>query len=98
MNALGDSSGSDSGTTLTAEQIRKVVTPLRARITRCSEESDSHGIVRASVKVAPDGKVTSVVIRASPDDALARCVAHLLRSARFPRSDLGVSFTYPFVF
>jgi TonB family protein len=58
----------------------------------------THGTVRATVKVGPDGKVSSVVIRDAPDDALAQCVAAVMRSAQFPRSDEGVSFTYPFVF
>ena len=71
---------------------------LRSRIAHCAEDSDAQGTVRAQVKVAPDGSVTSVVIRTSPDDELAQCVAHVLRSTSFPRSDLGVSFTYPFVF
>ena len=34
----------------------------------------------------------------TPDDAVAACVAQVMRGARFPRSDDGVSFTYPFVF
>lgn len=85
-------------TSLNASQVRTVVTRMRARFARCGEESDKHGTVRATVKVDADGKVTSVVIRDAPDDALAQCVAAVMRSARFPRSDQGVTFTYPFVF
>jgi outer membrane biosynthesis protein TonB len=85
-------------TSLSADQIRAVVIGLRARISRCAEESDQHGPVKAQVRVAPDGRVANVVIRTAPDDALAQCVAAIMRSARFPTSDTGVSFTYPFVF
>lgn len=83
---------------LGAPQIRAVVARLRSRIVRCAEESDAHGTVRASVRVAPDGTVASVVVQSAPDDALAQCVAAVMRSARFPASNQGVSFTYPFVF
>lgn len=85
-------------TSLTAPQVRDAVVRLRSRIARCAEESDEHGTVRAQVKVGPDGKVTSVTIRDAPDDALAQCVAAILRSARFPSTHQGGSFLYPFVF
>jgi outer membrane biosynthesis protein TonB len=85
-------------TSLTAAQVRDAVVRLRSRIVRCAEESDKHGTVRAQVKVAPDGKVASVTIRDAPDDALAQCVAAIMRSARFPSTDRGGSFLYPFVF
>jgi hypothetical protein len=45
-----------------------------------------------------DGTVVSVVIRDAPDDALAQCVAHIMRAAHFPATDQGGSFLYPFVF
>jgi hypothetical protein len=96
--AVYRSRGSGGPSSLTAGQIRLVVSRLRARIARCAEESDQGGTVRAHVKVAPDGTVTSVVIRDAPDDALAQCVAHIMRGARFPATDQGGSFLYPFVF
>lgn len=85
-------------TGLTAQQVRDTIGRLRGRIARCAEESDQHGKFKAQVKVNPDGSVSTVLIRGAPDDALAQCVGAIMRSARFPRTDLGGSFTYPFVF
>jgi hypothetical protein len=54
--------------------------------------------VKVSVKVAPDGSVTSVIVRDTPDDRLGACVAAEMRRAHFAKTTLGGSFGYPFIF
>ncbi len=85
-----------ASTTLTATQVRTTVQPLRGRIARCG--TGPSGTVKIRVQVANDGTVSRVDVLETPDDAVAACVAQVMRGARFPRSDDGVSFTYPFVF
>jgi hypothetical protein len=42
--------------------------------------------------------VTNVEVEAAPDAVLARCVASAIQKAVFPQTQLGGSFSYPFVF
>jgi TonB family protein len=83
---------------LTAEQIRRVVMALRNRIADCGDRTSAKGTVKVSVKVLRDGSVGQVDVKQSPDNSLGECVARIMRSARFPASGQGVTFTYPFVF
>lgn len=83
---------------LTADQIRTVVTHLRSQVAECGDHSNARGTVKVNVRVAPDGSVSRVEIRSTPDRALGECVADIFLAVRFPASQQGVSFTYPFVF
>jgi len=48
--------------------------------------------------VGPDGRVTSVSIKAAPDRMLALCAATAVQNAMFPPTRSGGAFGYPFVF
>jgi len=50
------------------------------------------------VKVSPDGSVASVAVRNTPDPGLGNCVAGVMQTAKFARTQNGGSFAYPFPF
>jgi hypothetical protein len=50
------------------------------------------------VVVAASGTVTTADVEASPDAALGKCVAGVLKAATFKATTQGGSFSYPFVF
>jgi hypothetical protein len=54
--------------------------------------------VRALLVIAPEGKVTNVEIKETPDASLGSCVAGVLQAATFDKTAQGGSFSYPFVF
>ena len=51
-----------------------------------------------SVKVGPDGKVSSVAVKNTPDPALGDCVAAQMQKATFAKTQTGGSFSYPYTF
>ena len=48
--------------------------------------------------VSPSGKILSAAVAATPDPELGACVASAVKLAKFPETDEGGSFGYPFVF
>jgi outer membrane biosynthesis protein TonB len=78
--------------------IQAGVSHIKTRIAACGDRSSAKGRVKLSVKVAPDGTVSDVTIRDTPDPDLGQCVGKEMRRARFEKTDLGGSFSYPFVF
>jgi hypothetical protein len=72
--------------------------PVKPLVAACAERSKAKGAVKVRVLVDPSGVVTNVVIEATPDDALGACIEPIVRRAVFPRTKLGGSFAYPFVF
>lgn len=71
---------------------------VRSRMAACSARSPRSGQVKISVKVAGSGKVASVTVKEAPDKALGSCVADAARKAKFPKTQKGAKFTYPYVF
>jgi hypothetical protein len=67
-------------------------------IKSCGERSTVKGMVKITVKVAPDGSVTTALVKQSPEPVLGNCVARVLGAAKFTRTRSGGSFSYPFVF
>jgi TonB family protein len=78
--------------------ISRGVAPVKGRIQACGDRSSAKGIVKVSVKVTPDGRVSSATAKQSPDKALEACVVVAISRARFAATDEGGSFSYPFVF
>jgi len=74
------------------------VAKVKARAQACGDKSSAKGQVKVAVKVGPDGSVTSVTVRSTPDPGLGNCVAGAMQSARFARTQSGGSFAYPFRF
>ena len=78
--------------------IQDGVGKVKAKVQSCGDKSPAKGQVKVSVKVGPDGHVTSVSVKNTPDDALGNCVAGVMQKATFPKTQSGGSFAYPFTF
>jgi outer membrane biosynthesis protein TonB len=52
------------------------------------------GLVKAQLKVAADGSVTTVNVQSAPDDALGACVAEQAKRGRFKPTQRGTTFSY----
>jgi predicted Zn finger-like uncharacterized protein len=63
-------------------------------VAACSGKSSSHGEVKVSIKVTPEGRVSGVTIKASPDEALSACVVAAASRGSFPKTQRGGSFFY----
>lgn len=83
---------------LDREMITEGIEKVKPQVVACGEKHPAKGVLKAAVRVGPDGRVTNVEIKATPTAELGSCVAHVLQSARFAESEAGGSFTYPFVF
>lgn len=79
-------------------EISKAIAAIKPRLVACARETVAKGIVKASVRVAPDGSVSRARITQTPDERLGDCVARAIEQAPFPRTRKGGSFSYPFVF
>jgi TonB family protein len=72
---------------------------VRGRVAACADKAPGvKGVVKVHVKVGADGRVASVAVSQTPDQALGSCVAVAVQGATFPKTQTGGSFTYPFVF
>ena len=71
---------------------------MRAKVDGCGAKSSAKGTVKVSVKVAPNGSVSSVTVKESPDGALGSCVSSAMQKATFAKTQNGGSFSYPFKF
>jgi len=74
------------------------VAKVRARAQACGNNSLARGEVKLKVKVEPAGNVASVTVETTPDPDLGDCVGGVLLTAKFPRTNSGGSFAYPFQF
>jgi hypothetical protein len=78
-----------------SKEIRRVIGELAPKIEACGD--DYSGEVTATIKVSAAGSIDRVSI--SPSDAKpAACIADVLKTARFPKMDMGMQFRYPFYF
>jgi hypothetical protein len=71
---------------------------MKPVVIRCGEKYSVTGTVKLSVQVDGDGRVTNVLVTATPDAGLGSCVAAAIRKATFGKTQNGGSFKYPFVF
>ncbi|HEY3801742.1 MAG TPA: hypothetical protein VGL61_04010 [Kofleriaceae bacterium] len=78
--------------------ISNAIAAVRSRVQACGDPSKDKGTVKVHVRVDPSGAVAEVTIVAAPSAALGTCVAVAVRHATFVRTQIGGSFTYPFVF
>ncbi|HUS31115.1 MAG TPA: hypothetical protein VMZ53_21540 [Kofleriaceae bacterium] len=83
---------------LTRETISTAMASVKSQVTLCGDVYKVHGKVKVNVKVSPNGAVTNVEIAATPDPQLGACVAGVIQHAVFAKSQVGGSFSYPFVF
>jgi hypothetical protein len=79
------------------EMIAKGVRTVRARVEACGT-GFAGGIVKVSVTVAPDGRVSGVAVKESPDEWLGACVKQRLAVATFAPTHRGFTFAYGFTF
>ncbi|MDQ3366943.1 MAG: zinc-ribbon domain-containing protein [Myxococcota bacterium] len=92
------SGGGDLPDSLDRAMISEGVGKVKTRVMSCGEKSSAKGTVKVSVKVSPDGSVTSASVKDTPDASLGSCVASAMQKASFKKTQNGGSFAYPFVF
>jgi predicted Zn finger-like uncharacterized protein len=96
--ASGAGPKSDLPESLDRAMISDGVSKVKARVMSCGEKSPAKGQVKVSVKVSPDGHVTSVTVKNTPDAGLGNCVAGMMQKATFAKTQTGGSFSYPYTF
>jgi hypothetical protein len=74
------------------------VDKVKSRVMSCGETWPAKGQVKVSVKVGPDGHVTSVTVKSTPEAGLGNCVAGMMWNATFAKTQTGGSFAYPYTF
>lgn len=82
---------------LDRQMITNGIGAVKPKVTACAR-GDVKGTVRVKVKVSPGGAAEVVTVVATPDPDLGECVVAAVRSAQFPKTQSGGSFSYPFVF
>jgi TonB family protein len=88
----------DSPEALDRAMISDGVGKVKAKVMSCGEKSPAKGQVKVSVKVSPDGHVTNVTVKSTPDEGLGSCVASMMQRATFAKTQTGGSFSYPYTF
>jgi hypothetical protein len=73
------------------ETVAVVLHDIFPQVARCGS-----GHVEVGVEVAPAGNVTHVDVRTAPSPELGTCVAAAVEAARFPATQNGGAFGYPF--
>ena len=89
---------SDLPDSLDRAMISEGVAKVKARVMSCGDKSPAKGQVKVSVKVGPDGHVTAVTVKNTPDPGLGNCVAGMVQKATFSKTQSGGSFSYPYTF
>lgn len=87
-----------NGDQLTRGMISEGIAKVRNRVVDCGADSKAKGRVKVKVAVDHNGEVTSVELEATPDKQLGECVANVVRTATFAKTNFGGAFSYPFVF
>jgi hypothetical protein len=82
--------------TLDRSMVAAALDKVKLNVELCGARSQNVTLLSVHVKVTPDGAVDHVIVRETEDAKLAECVALALREARFPRTQKGAEFTYPF--
>jgi len=73
--------------------------PIKGDLARCASAGGLTAKVSVTVKieVAPDGSVRGATTRNAPSPEIDACLVAAARKARFARSQLGLTFSYPVV-
>lgn len=79
-------------------EIKQGIDRVRPAVDACHKPHPVKAIVKIAVKVAPSGAVVRAYVKEAPTDALGACVVAAVRTATFPVSASGASFSYPFRF
>jgi len=79
---IGEKPKSDVPESLDRSMISAGVSAIKARANACGDRSPKKGTVKVSVKVNPDGSISSVTVKETPDPALGTCVASAMQKAR----------------
>ncbi|HEY5951219.1 MAG TPA: TonB family protein [Kofleriaceae bacterium] len=75
------------------------ISSIKPKVVACGEKAPGvKGKVKVKVVVAPAGNVTSATVAETPDEALGKCVASVVKDAKFGATKNGGTFSYPFVF
>ena len=82
---------------LDRQMIQNAIGAVKPKVLACATDGAT-GTVKVRVKVTPAGAAEVVTVVQTPTPALGDCVADALRSAQFPKTASGGSFSYPFVF
>lgn len=81
------------------DEIQAGVAQIKPAVRDCANQHPSStGIVKLAVTVSPEGRVTDVEVRESPDPAIGACAANAMRGARFVEAQHESVFVYPFNF
>jgi predicted Zn finger-like uncharacterized protein len=94
----GTAPKSDLPESLDRGMISDGVSKVKARVMSCGEKSPAKGQVKVSVKVSPEGHVTSVTVKNTPDVNLGNCVQNMVQKAMFAKTQTGGAFSYPYTF
>lgn len=78
--------------------ISAAMNAVKPDVKACGNATKAKGSVKVAVKVLPSGEIESAEAKASPDPALGECVVTAVKKAKFPKTQKGGSFSYPFVF
>ncbi len=78
--------------------VQEGLAAVKPAVIACGERIAVRGIVKIQVKVSPSGKILSAAVASAPDPELGTCVTAAVKLAKFPETDEGGAFAYPFVF
>jgi predicted Zn finger-like uncharacterized protein len=88
----------DQPESLDRAMISDGVNKIRGQVMTCGDKFPVKGQVKVSVKVSPEGHVTNVTVKNTPDAGLGNCVASMMQKATFAKTQTGGSFAYPYTF
>ncbi len=69
---------------------------VRSRVASCGSKNGFKGRVDTKIKIGGNGKVSSVSAKGG-SGAVNSCVSSAVKSAKFPKTQTGASFSYPWV-
>ena len=86
------------GPALDRQMISDAIAKAQPEFAACGEKFPATGKVKLAMKVTPFGKVANVEVTETPTAELAHCLVQVMVGVKFPATDTGGSFSYPFVF
>jgi hypothetical protein len=82
----------------TRDQISKTMGDAKTQIAACSQHAVTPGKVKIKVIVQRSGKVGAARTLDTFNEKVSNCVLDIVKTLRFPETEEGGSFTYPFSF
>lgn len=86
-----------AGKSLDRAMISQAMASVKSQVSTCAARSSSKGKVKVRVNVKPDGTVSEATATEAYDAAVGQCIVDIMKALRFPVTDEGGSFSYPFV-